>query len=145
MIDLLFKRDESALEEIRKKYGELLKSVALRITGSEPDAEECLNDALLNLWRNIPPALPENLRAYSCQTVRNLAFKRLKYALADKRSAKTAAPLDELEAVVSDEVAEQKLKEVDFSIFKGAFKRIESSIYEALFLYGFDRRNRKRP
>ena len=60
MIDLLFKRDESALEEIRKKYGELLKSVALRITGSEPDAEECLNDALLNLWRNIPPALPEN-------------------------------------------------------------------------------------
>lgn len=134
MIDLLFKRDESALEEIRKKYGELLKSVALRITGSEPDAEECLNDALLNLWRNIPPALPENLRAYSCQTVRNLAFKRLKYALADKRSAKTAAPLDELEAVVSDEVAEQKLKEVDFSIFIDDFLKGLSKESRVVFM-----------
>lgn len=121
IIALLFKRDESALGILREKYGNLLLGVARKITGDDSDAEECLSDAMLNLWNAIPPARPENLRAYSCRTVRNLALKRLEYSLAKKRTVNSNVALEELEAVISDAGAEERLLDVDFSLLISDF------------------------
>ncbi len=123
IVGLFLSRDEAAIEAVREKYGVLMFGVAKKITGSEADAEECVNDALLNLWRNIPPAVPRNLRAYSCQVIRNLAFKRLTYSLAKKRSVNSSVAFDGFEAVIFDGEAEARLENVDFSVLLDGFLR----------------------
>ena len=110
ILGLFWQRSESALAQVQKKYGRMLKHIAARIAGSEAAADECLNDALLALWQNIPPARPENPSAYACKVIRNLAFKRLTYELAQKRSVNASVPLEELEAAVSDAGAEYELE-----------------------------------
>ena len=110
ILGLFWQRSESALAEVLKKYGKMLLHIAERIAGNKTAAEECLDDTLMALWRNIPPARPENLQAYSCKIVRNLAFKRLNYELAQKRSINASVPIEELEAAVSDVGAEYELQ-----------------------------------
>ena len=134
IIELFLQRSESAVAEMSAKYGALLRSVAKNITGSDTDAEECLNDALMNLWQNIPPSIPECLRAYSCKVVRNLALKRLTYSLAEKRSRSSELPLDELEAVMPDSTAGDAFDNIDFSLFLDGFLRTLSSESRVVFL-----------
>ena len=47
IIKLYLRRDEEAIAETRRQYGRYCHSIALRITGSEQDAEELVNDACL--------------------------------------------------------------------------------------------------
>ena len=123
IVELYLKRSELAIDSTQQRYGALLLRVAKKITGSEDDAAECLNDALLNLWQNIPPARPRNLRAYACKVIRNLAFKRLTYKLAEKRNVNCDLPLDELEAVLTDGEADAQYQNVDFSMVLDSFLR----------------------
>lgn len=78
IIRLFFERSEQAIQEILQKYGSLCRKLAENILGSRSDAEECLSDVCLKLWRSIPPANPENLPAYISRTARNTAINRLK-------------------------------------------------------------------
>lgn len=55
----LFSRDERALFEIEEKHGRFLLSLSRRIVGSPEDAEEILNDVLLEIWNTVPPKSPE--------------------------------------------------------------------------------------
>lgn len=121
IVELYFSRSEFAITATQEKYGALLLGLAKKITGSEVDAEECVNDALLGLWNSIPPAEPENLRAYVCKVVRNLSLKRLSYNLAEKRSANVEMPLSELEEVLPDGAARDALDMVDFGLLLNGF------------------------
>ena len=78
-------RDEQALRETAAQYGAICRSLARNITGSEEDAEECLNDALMKVWETVPPEHPESLRAYLLRIVRNAALNRLERQNAQKR------------------------------------------------------------
>ncbi len=60
IIDLYWKRDESAITETAQKYGALCRSVAKGILTTAEDAEECINDAYHQAWNAIPPQRPEN-------------------------------------------------------------------------------------
>ena len=94
---MLNNRDEQALTATAAKYGALCRSVARDILGDEQDAEECINDALLTIWNAIPPAQPENYRAYLLKILRNIALDRYKTKHRDKRgSGQYAEALDEL-------------------------------------------------
>ena len=44
IISLFFKRDERALEETERKYGNLIRYIASNILSVPKDAEECVND-----------------------------------------------------------------------------------------------------
>ena len=44
IVDMLFSRDETAVNEIKALYGRLIYSVAYGILRSEEDAEECENE-----------------------------------------------------------------------------------------------------
>ena len=94
-------------------YGALCRSVARNILGSDEDAEECLNDALLTVWNAIPPAKPSNFCAYLLKLVRNAAFDRYKARRREKRGGgQTAQALDELtEIFPSSENVEQELEQ----------------------------------
>ena len=78
LLDLYFKRDERAVTETQREYGSFCMDLALRILGrnNREDAEECVNDAYLKLWRNIPPRRQKPIKAYLAAVLRNIAIDR---------------------------------------------------------------------
>lgn len=76
IIALFFQRSEGALEELIRKYGKLLYNHAQRIVHTHEDAEECVNDAAMDVWNSIPPKHPESLLSYAYALVRNRALDR---------------------------------------------------------------------
>lgn len=127
-------RQELAIEAVRAKYGRLLYSIAEKLTGSKSDAEEVLNDTLMRLWQNIPPANPQNLRAYACKTARNAAFKQLEYNLAQKRNCGSELFLDELEAVLPDKDSGRPFENIDLKLLLDGFLRGMRPLHRAIFL-----------
>ncbi len=102
IIGLFFKRDSSAIEESRRKYGSALERTARNILSDPLDSEECVNDAYLAAWNTIPPAEPRSLGAYLTGLVRNISISRLRGRYAQKRGGgEYAAAFDELEEVIS--------------------------------------------
>ena len=98
---MLNNRDEQALKATTVKYGALCRFVALDILGNDQDAEECINDALLTIWNAIPPAQPENYRAYLLKILRNIALDKYKSKQRDKRgNGQYADALDELAEIL---------------------------------------------
>jgi|P827metagenome_2_1110787.scaffolds.fasta_scaffold02423_17 RNA polymerase sigma factor, sigma-70 family len=95
-----FARDADAVVTAQETYGRYCLAIARNITGSDEDAEECLNDALLAAWNSIPPKRPESLRGYLGKLTRNLAINRLEKQRAAKRGGgEMDAILDEVEEV----------------------------------------------
>ena len=84
IVDLFFERSEQAIKELSAKYGKLAQVVCANILKNESDAEECVNDSLLNTWNAIPPAKPVSSASfpitfrffciYSGSHLRNVAF-----------------------------------------------------------------------
>lgn len=95
IIQLYIDKDESALRETEKKYGDELKRLSLRITGSKDDSSECFNDALMQAWKTVGSVEPKNLRAYLAKIVRNISIDCLKKKRSQKRGAVSVA-LEEL-------------------------------------------------
>lgn len=103
IVAMLCRRDELALRAVMRKYGSLMMSIARQITGSEQDAEECVNDALLELWSSVPPAVPEKLSAFAGGIVRRRAIDRVRYNQAGKRAgSEYCSSLEELEECLPD-------------------------------------------
>ena len=96
IIDLLFERNELALDAARQKYGGLCQSIARRLLTLPEDAEECVNDAYLALWNTIPPQNPRSLSAYIGRLARNIAISRHRKNTADKRHEGITLMLSEL-------------------------------------------------
>ncbi len=101
--ELFYKRDEKAIAHAEQKYKNLCMRIAVNILTNEEDSEECVNDTLLGVWNSIPPARPDNLRAYICKIARNTALKRLRFNNAEKRSLDKAVSLSEIEDIIPDE------------------------------------------
>ncbi len=142
IISLLWERNESALDEIIYQYGRMLKSFARRILPTSQDAEECINDALLDIWNTIPPKLPETIASYAAMLTRRRAVDRLRRLTAKKRGGGVyLVALDELEDCIPggtefDEDTETlrealnsfltSLPEEDRAIFIGRYFALES-------------------
>lgn len=96
IIQLLQKRDQSAISELRQKYERLCTYIAGNVLSQHEDIEECVNSACYEVWNSIPPATPNDLKSYLCRVVRNLAINRLEYNLAAKRDVRYTVSLDEI-------------------------------------------------
>lgn len=55
-----------------------------------------MNSAYFEMWNNIPPDTPNDLKTYLCRIVKNKAIDKLKYNSAEKRNAQLTVSLDEL-------------------------------------------------
>ena len=117
ILKLLFARAEGAIEALASKYGKLLLRICTNITADPRDGEECVSDTYLALWNAIPPARPDPLSAYVYKTGRNVALKRSRSSLAQKRSAYEVS-LEELADCLPDHSAAQLLdaRELDRAI-----------------------------
>ena len=96
IIELLQKRNEVAISEIRSKYMRLCEYIAGNVLSLHEDVEECVNSACYEVWNSIPPANPKDLKSYICRIVRNIAINRLEYNSAAKRDSRYTISLEEI-------------------------------------------------
>ncbi len=109
----LYRHDETALEAVSRQYGRILYGLAQRILGSPPDAEECVNDALLDLWNSVPPQKPKQVLAYISVLVRRRAVDRVRYKTASRRGGEAyEGSMEELAECLSDPNGESPLETV---------------------------------
>lgn len=136
ILRLLNARDERALRILSETSGRLLRSLARRILGSESDAEECVNDVLLEVWDTIPPESPESVSSYACMLTRRTAIDRMRLNTAQKRGGKDyQASLDELAEIPVNEDSDEltciieefldSLSETDRVLFMGRYYGFE--------------------
>ena len=85
IMELYWKRDESAIQETANQYGSYCHSIAFRITNSQEDADECVSDTWLRAWNSIPPNRPARLATFLGKITRNLAIDRRRTETAKKR------------------------------------------------------------
>ena len=130
IIDLLCKRNESALSYIKELYGANIQDIAYRILGNTQDAEEVVSDTLFTIWNNIPPDDPVNLPGYIFKTARYNALETYRKNKRQKRSAVTVC-IDEFSDLAADNDVESELDE----------KRLSNLIDK--FLSGIDTDNRR--
>ncbi len=106
IIKLLLERREAALDEITQRYGRLLRSFAGRLLPTAQDAEECVNDALLDIWNTIPPKQPVSVASYAMVLTRRRSIDRIRRLTAKKRGGGVyTVALDELEDCIPDTAA----------------------------------------
>ena len=101
IIELYFARDELAIEETAKRYGNVCMQVSMDILKDRMDAEECVSDTWLKTWRSIPPQRPAALKAFLCRITRNLSINRLRERHASRRDRDLTLSLEELEDTLS--------------------------------------------
>lgn len=100
IIELFWTRDERAIAETDKKYGGLCRSIAQNLLDTPEDAEECVSDAFLAAWEQIPPQRPVNFRAWLGKLVRNISVNRWHSGHARKRYGGPRALLSELDECI---------------------------------------------
>lgn len=101
IIELFEARSADAIEQAKRKYDPLCRSLAGKLLRSQEDVDECVSDAYLALWNAIPPAKPAPLSAFLAKITRNLALKKLERQTAEKRDANITVSFDELDECLS--------------------------------------------
>ena len=119
IVDLYWKRDETAINETKAKYGNYCYSIAYNILKNYEDAEECENDTYLEAWRTIPPQKPKILSAYLGTITRRKSIDKWRRKTADKRDGEIQLSLQEFEYYLSDDksindeiIAEEMAKKI---------------------------------
>ena len=64
LVQMYLDRDEEAIDETIKKYGNYCLRIARNILTSNEDVEECINDTYLKVWKSIPPHRPDMFSTY---------------------------------------------------------------------------------
>lgn len=110
IVDLYWKRNESALTKTAEKYGKFCFSVAYNILNNHENSEECVNDTYLEVWEAMPPQRPNLISAFLAKITRNNAINRVQFLNRKKRrSNQTDILLSELEVcLLSNKSAEDK-------------------------------------
>ncbi|MDR2182538.1 MAG: RNA polymerase sigma factor [Clostridiales bacterium] len=85
ILEMFFRRQETAIAETRRKYGKRLFRTSMNILHSNEDAEECVNDTLFKAWEAIPPSRPTMFGAYLVKIARNLSINKWEIRSAAKR------------------------------------------------------------
>ena len=144
IIELYWARDQQALTETEKAYGQRCQVLARRILRNPEDAEECVSDALFRLWQRIPPERPNSLGAFLNRILRNLCLDRLRQTEASKRGGRAVTvSLEELAQVTGRDNVETGLLAQELGKAVDRFLRTQSEFARNVFLrryYFFDSR-----
>ncbi len=85
ILSLLQEDREEAIRRIHAQYERYLASIAYGILRDEQDAEECVNDVMMQLWDHALPTEITNLKAYLSKATRNQAITVLRSRQRKKR------------------------------------------------------------
>lgn len=111
IVNLLWKRDESALDKMISEHGTFCRQLASRFLRNFEDVEEVLNDVWYQIWNGIPPAKPKYFKAYLAKSVRNTTIHYIEKNTAQKRNGITVL-LDELAECIPDASTEHCVETV---------------------------------
>lgn len=136
IIDLYWKRKETAISATAEKYGKYCHTISYNILHNNEDAEECVNDTYLGAWKSMPPQRPEHLSAYLGKITRNLSLNRFKRYTAEKRGlGQTELVLSELEDCIPSETGvEQVIDEMVLVNSINQFLRAQSEQKRNIFI-----------
>lgn len=141
IIDLYWCRDEQAINQTKKKYGEYCFSIAYRILNNREDAEECENDTYLDAWNSIPPHKPSKLAIFLGKITRRISIDRYRHNTAQKRGGdQVTLALDELldcipdSKSIDDELENKELAE-KINFFLRGLGNEERSIFIRRYWY----------
>lgn len=114
IVSLYFERDETAITESDRAYGQYCRTVAMSILDNPSDAEECVNDTWVAAWGSIPPKKPAMLRTYLGKLTRNIAINRLRSRKRQKRNPEFLLSLSELSECIPapDEAEDGRLRDL---------------------------------
>jgi RNA polymerase sigma-70 factor (ECF subfamily) len=122
IIELFFARSDKAIDELDKKYGRVSRAIAENVLADSRDAEECVNEAYLQLWNKIPPVRPTSLSAYLLKAVRNLSVNRYHHNNAERRRGNYALCIDELsETVTASQSVDEAISERELTSYINEF------------------------
>ena len=112
IVDLYWKRDESAISETERKYGRYLSKIAYNILSDWEDSKEAVNDTYLKAWNSMPTHKPSVLSTYLGKITRQLSIDAFRTRNRDKRKhSEYAVSLSELEDCISgSETTEQSIE-----------------------------------
>ena len=128
IIGLFHARSERAIDATSEKYGKLCLQIALGIVATEADAAECVNDAYLALWNNIPPEKPASLRAYVTRLVRNISYDRRDRQIADRRDSRLDVSLQELIGMLPESRGPEEA--LDSALIRDALNQFLRSLHK---------------
>lgn len=97
IVKLYWLRDECAIEQTKRKYGQFCKSISSNILQNASDVEECINDMYLTIWNTIPPQKPASLKHYASKIIRCISINRATYNHAEKRDSRKTVNFEEIE------------------------------------------------
>ena len=111
IIELFWQRNEDAIFETDKKYGELVFKIAYNILSDKSDSEECQNDTYLDIWNAIPPTRPRVFIAFVAKIARRISID-----LYRRKSSKKAIPSELKTSIEELEYCLQNESNVDESL-----------------------------
>ena len=101
IVELFWQRNEDAIAESQKKYGNYCFSIAKNILQNSEDAKEIVNDTFAGAWNAIPPHRPAVLSTFFGKITRRLSLKKLRDKNAAKRwGSEVFLSLDELDECI---------------------------------------------
>ena len=133
----LFQRNESALEHIERKYGRLFRSIALRLLGSEQDAEELAIDAFAELYlrRDRYDDGRSSVKTYLYTIARSRALDFLRKKRRHQAYASSLEELPELSGTVHEpEIRPAERSARDKAVAR-AMQKLGPETRQALYLF----------
>lgn len=108
------RRERWAFDEAYQRFGSLLYTVAYNVLHNAEDAEDCVHDVLVRVWKN-PHAYTVDrgsVRAFLVVCVRNEAISRVRSAVRrDKLAERAARETENIEELqIPDFIEEQRLR-----------------------------------
>lgn len=97
IVSLYWDRDETAITQTQRKYGQYLLKIAVNILADREDSQESVNDTYLAAWNSMPPQRPAVLSAYLGKLTRRISIDSLRKRTSQKRGGgEYALSLEEL-------------------------------------------------
>ncbi len=135
IVELYFARDERAIRETERRWGEACLKLSLHILSSRADAEECVNDTYLKTWNSIPPNRPLSLGAYVLRIARNLSVSRLRSLTAERRNREMTVSMAELADCLPDRTLTEGELSDEFSRFIETLNRRDRRLFLGRYWY----------
>ena len=134
IIALYWARQEEAIAQTQRSYGERLRRIAYNILRNREDAEESENETYWKAWEAIPPQRPRHLFAFLAKLCRNISLHRLDWLNAGKRNAEIVALTAELEQCIPDAAAERSYEARELGGILSDFLRTTSRENRVIFV-----------
>lgn len=137
IVELYLARDESAISQTARKYGERLRRIADRLLNDIHAAEECENDTYLEAWELIPPNEPRTyLFPFLGKITRHMAIDMCRKRNSEKRSAIFCELTGEMEECIPSQSgsAEAHMEAVELSGLINGFLQRHSEEQRNVFV-----------